>query len=163
MRARLEVAAFRAAHLDALTLQPAQAAWRGRVGPEATSALEAGGSAWTLIRGGQVVGCGGVIDRGSGRGEAWALIARDAGPAMLAATRIVRRYFQTAPFRRIEAVTANAFAPAQRWAEMLGFQSEGVMQAYCDDGSDAERWAIINQRETVQWPGPEPFSISPAR
>jgi hypothetical protein len=150
-----QVLPFRADHLRALTLQPAQAAWRGRIDGETGDALEQGGLAWTLMRAGRVIGCGGVIDRGSGRGEAWALIAQDAGPAMLAATRAVRRYFQTAPFRRIEAATACRFAPGRRWAEMLGFQPEGVMRAFCEDGDDAMRWAIIRQEERGQWPGPE--------
>ncbi|MDB5472000.1 MAG: hypothetical protein JWR84_3560 [Caulobacter sp.] len=142
---------FRAAHLKQLTLQPAQAAWRGRIDGEAGAALEASSLAWTLFAGGRVIGCGGVIDRGGGRGEAWALLAQDAGPAMLAATRAVRRYFETAPFRRIEAVTAVDFRPAARWTRLLGFKSEGLMRAYCEDGGAAMRWAFI--REDGSWPG----------
>ena len=140
---RVEVLPFRARHLEALTLQPAQAAWRGRIDGQTGAALEAGGCAWTLTRAGAAVGCGGVIDRGGGRGEAWALLAQDAGPAMLAATRAVRRYFETAPFRRIEAVTACDFQPAARWARLLGFHCEGRMRAFCETGGDAERWALI--------------------
>lgn len=150
---RVEVVPFRASHLEALTLQPAQAAWRGRIDGEAGAALEASGLAWTLFGGGRVVGCGGVIDRGGGRGEAWALLAQDAGTAMLAATRAVRRYFETAPFRRIEAVTAVDFLPAARWTRLLGFQREGRMRAFCDGGGDADRWAII--KEERRWPGLE--------
>lgn len=150
---KVEVAPFRAAHLADLVLQPAQAAWRGRIDGESGRALEATGLAWTLLCGGRVVGCGGVIDRGEGRGEAWALLAQDAGTTMLAATRAVRRYFETAPFRRIEAVTAVNFLPAARWARLLGFQREGRMRAFCDGGGDADRWAII--KEEQQWPGPE--------
>lgn len=148
---RGEVVPFRAAHLESLTLQPAQAAWRGRIDGEAGAALEAGAMAWTLLCGGRVIGCGGVIDRGGGRGEAWALLAQDAGPAMLAATRAVRRYFETAPFRRIEAVTAVDFAPAARWTRLLGFEREGRMRAFCEGGGDAERWAFI--KKEWAWPG----------
>jgi hypothetical protein len=150
------VVSFRAAHLQQLILQPAQAAWRGRIDGEAGAALEASGMAWTLLSEGRVTGCGGVIDRGGGRGEAWALIAQDAGPAMLAATRVVRRYFETAPYRRIEAVTACGFRPAARWTRLLGFENEGRMRAFCDDGGDAERWAFI-KKEMGQWPGPDKY------
>lgn len=146
-----EVVPFRAAHLEQLTLQPAQAAWRGRIDGETGAALEASGMAWTLLVGPRVIGCGGAIDRGGGRGEAWALLAQDAGMTMLAATRAVRRYFQTAPFRRIEATTAVDFAPAARWTRMLGFESEGRMRAFCDGGGDAERWAFITREQA--WPG----------
>jgi hypothetical protein len=147
----MKVEPFRAAHLAELTLQPAQAAWRGRIGGEAGAALEASGLAWTLLSEDRVVGCGGVIDRGGGRGEAWALLAQDAGPAMLAATRAVRRYFDTAPFRRIEAVTAVDFPPAGRWTRLLGFSREGRMRAFCEGGGDAMRWAFIKKEQT--WPG----------
>ncbi len=147
---------FQASHLEALTLQPAQAAWRGRIDGEAGAALEASGLAWTLMADKAVVGCGGVIDRGGGRAEAWALIAQDAGPAMLAATRAVRRYFETAPYRRIEAVTACGFRPAARWTRLLGFGCEGRMSAFCDDGGDAMRWAFI-KKEKGQWPGPDKY------
>jgi hypothetical protein len=148
---RGEVAAFRAADLEQLVLQPAQAAWRGRIDGAAGAALEASGLAWTLRAGGRVVGCGGVIDRGGGRGEAWALLAQDAGAAMLSATRAVRRYFETAPFRRIEAATAVDFTPAARWTRLLGFEREGRMRAFCDNGGDAERWAFIKEKQA--WPG----------
>ena len=131
---------FRAADLNELVLQPAQRAWQDRITPEEVRHLEVCGHAWTL-RKGRVIGCGGVLDRGGGRGEAWALVAQDAGRDMLLATRAVRRYFETAPFRRIEAVAAEHFAPGQRWLELLGFISEGRMMAFCDDGSPAIRWA----------------------
>jgi hypothetical protein len=151
----MRVEPFRAAHLEQLVLQPAQAAWRGRIDGESGAALEASGLAWTLLRDALVVGCGGVIDRGGGRGEAWALLAQDAGSAMLSATRAVRRYFETAPFRRIEAVTAVDFAPAARWTRLLGFEREGRMRAFCDNGGDAERWAFI--KETQACPGQGPY------
>jgi hypothetical protein len=146
-----EVVPFQATHLEQLTLQPAQAAWRGRIDGEAGAALEASGLAWALLVGDRVIGCGGVIDRGGGRAEAWALLAQDAGPAMLAATRAVRRYFETAPFRRIEAVTAVDFMPAARWTRLLGFSREGRMRAFCEGGGDADRWAFIKKEQA--WPG----------
>lgn len=149
----MRVEPFRAAHLEALVLQPAQTAWRGRIDGEMGRALEAGGLAWTVFEGERLVGCGGVIDRGGERGEAWALLDQEAGAAMLAATRVVRRYFETAPFRRIEAVTASDFKPAGRWARLLGFEREGRMRAFCDNGGDAERWAFI--REERRCPGSE--------
>ena len=148
----MRVEPFRAWHLQDLVLQRAQAAWRGRIDGEAGAALEASGLAWTVMDGERTVGCGGVIDRGGGRGEAWALLAQDAGTAMLGATRAVRRYFETAPFRRIEAVTAVDFHPAARWTRLLGFTWEGRMRGFCDTGGDADRWAII--KEVGEWPGP---------
>ncbi len=139
----LRVLPFTSSHLETLVLQPAQAAWQGELCPDSLQALEAAGEAWSLYVGERIIGCGGVQEQGGGRGLAWALLAQDAGPAMLAATRVVRRYLQASPYRRIEAATACSFAPAARWAAMLGFSSEGRMRAYCQDGGDAERWAYI--------------------
>lgn len=150
----MRVEPFRAEHLEQLILQPAQAAWRGRFDGETGAALEASRLAWSLLWRDRIIGCGGVVDRGGGRGEAWALLAQDAGLAMLTATRAVRRYFETAPFRRIEAATAADFAPAARWTRLLGFECEGRMRAFCDDGGDAERWAFI-KKEEGRWPGSE--------
>ncbi len=151
----MTVLPFAAKHLESLVLQPAQAAWRSEICGETLEALDATGHAWSLFAGSRIIGCGGVQDLGGGRGLAWALLAQDAGGAMLTATRVVRRYLQTTPYRRIEAATACSFAPAARWVRLLGFSPEGRMRAYCQDGDDADRWAIINPQQTGDgtWPG----------
>lgn len=132
---------FKAAHLIELTLQPQQSMWQGRIDPMLAFDLEST-DAWTL-KTDRIIGCGGVLDRGSGRGEAWALVAQDAGRAMLVATRAVRARLDASSWRRIEAVTAVGFLAGERWCDMLGFHCEGLMRAYCEDGSDAKRWARI--------------------
>jgi|GEM_PF-546191 len=151
----LTVLPFAASHLQTLVLQPAQAPFRSELYPETLQALEATREAWSLFSGHRIIGCGGVQDLGGGRGLAWTLLARDTGAAMVTATKVVRRYLQTTPYRRIEAVTACNFAPAARWVRLLGFSPEGRMRAYCQDGGDAERWAIINPHQTGDrtWPG----------
>jgi hypothetical protein len=135
---------FKASDLAELILQPAQRAWQERITPQEAAHLEQTGNAWTL-RTDRVIGCGGVLDRGGGRGEAWALIAQDAGRDMIAATKAVRRYFETAPYRRIEAVTAANFPAAERWVAIMGGRFEGLMEAFCEDGTDAKRWAWVKR------------------
>lgn len=140
----MKVEPMKAEHLEALVLQPSQAAWRDGMTADQFSALAATDAAWTMLdEQGRVLMCAGVIETGAGRGEAWALLSEDSGPAMIAITRAVGRYMQASPFRRIEAVVAVSFAPGRRWAKMLGFRFEGLMTAYLDDGSDAERWAKV--------------------
>lgn len=141
----MTVEAFRREHLEALTLQPAQAAWMGVVTPEQARILEENGESWSLFLDGRIVGCGGTLDLGGGRAEAWALLDHHARTGMLAATRAVRRFFDVSPYRRIEAVTKASFEPGAKWAKMLGFCFEGSMAAYCDDGSDALRWALVKR------------------
>jgi hypothetical protein len=139
----MNVEPLRAEHLEALVLQPSQAAWRDGMTSDQFRALVATDSAWAVLDGDQVLMCAGVIEVAPGRGEAWALLSGRSGPAMVALTRAVRRYMEAAPFRRIEAVAAVNFAPGRRWAKMLGFRFEGLMTSYLDDGSDAERWARV--------------------
>lgn len=140
----MAVEPFSVAHVERLTLQPQQARWKGTIGPDVADALERCGEAWTLLdAAGEVVGCGGTIDLGGGRAEAWALLAHDAGPHMLAATRAVRRFLLASDYRRIEAVTAESFEAGAKWVKMLGFRFEGLMSAYCDNGEAACRWAMV--------------------
>lgn len=140
----MTVEPFRLEHVDALTLQPQQARWKGTVTPDIAEALERSGEAWTLLdAAGRVVGCGGTISLGGGRAEAWALLAHDAGRHMVAATRAVRRFLAATDYRRIEAVTAESFGAGGKWVKMLGFRFEGPMAAYCDNGEAAIRWAMV--------------------
>ncbi|MFN3856536.1 MAG: hypothetical protein ACK4RV_02220 [Caulobacter sp.] len=142
----MRVSPFRLEDFAELNLQPAQAEWIDQMTPAAGRALEMNGLTWTARDERGVVGIGGVQAQAPGRGLAWSLLSRDAGRALVPLTRVVRRYFDTSPFRRIEAVTACEFEPARRWAIMLGFRSEGVMTAYFPDGADAERWSRVNVR-----------------
>lgn len=137
-----------AEHLNALVLQPAQAAWRDDLTAEQLRSLVAGGG-WAALDGEKVLGCGGLVELAPGRAEAWALLAEDSGRALKAITQATRRFLEAAPYRRIEAVTACEFPPGRRWATMLGFRFEGVAEAYLDDGSDAERWVIVRKPWTL--------------
>lgn len=129
-------------HLEALTLQPHQAAWRGKLSDEQIGALVHQGG-WAAVDGEAVLGCAGFVDKGDGRAEGWALLGDESGRAMAAITRAVKRGIRSNPARRIEIVTACSFAPAGRWATMLGFRFEGRMRAWCADGSDAELWSMV--------------------
>lgn len=59
-----------------------------------------------------------------GRAYAWALLAEDAGPHLLALTREIRSLISKTPFARIEMAVDADFPEARRWAVMLGFKLE---------------------------------------
>lgn len=65
----------------------------------------------------------------------WAVLGEDAGPHMRSLTRAIRFQLDASPFARIEMWVDKGFAPARRWAELLGYQLR------CDgqlpDGRDA--------------------------
>jgi RimJ/RimL family protein N-acetyltransferase len=132
-------------HLSRIAVQPQQAAWRDSVARTGVEILTTSGNAgWAMVRAGQPVAAMGVIDMGGGRASAWGLLSHEIGAGGLVALhRAVRRFLAAAPYRRVEAVTAVDFRAAGRWVEMLGFNKEGVMRAYCFDGGDAELWARV--------------------
>jgi RimJ/RimL family protein N-acetyltransferase len=96
-----------------------------------------------LVRG-QVVAFAGLTQVWPGRALAWVFLSADfPRGAWVAATRAARAVLDSVGIRRIEADIADGFAPAGRWAQMLGFQHEGRMRAYWTDGSDYHRWARV--------------------
>lgn len=93
---------------------------------------------------GQVVAFAGLTQVWPGRALAWLFLSADfPRGAWTAATRAALRALDEVGIRRVEADIADGFAPAGRWAQMLGFQHEGRMRAYWSDGSDYHRWARI--------------------
>ena len=144
----MRIEPFRPRHLSELILQPHQRAWQGRVSAGHARVLGRQGQAWSGFGAdGRPVACAGVLDRGEGRGLAWALLAADLGPGgFVALHRAVSRGMAAMPYRRIEAHVAAGFAPGRRWARLLGFAFEGVMRGYLADGGDALLFARLNAK-----------------
>lgn len=135
---------FRPEHLQALLVQPAQEFARPYFSDPAYGEQLALGDAFAGIVDGCVVACAGVREIWQGRGEAWALIARDIGPWNMRATHYaVRRYLESATLRRIEAACDASFLQAHRWLELLGFIYEGPLAKYTPDGRDCVRFARV--------------------
>lgn len=135
----IAVVRFRPAHLARLDIQAAQRAEANHDGQHAVSF----GDAWTVEVDGRPVFCGGLLELWAGRWSAWALIAQDAGPHMLAITRAIRCRLAHAPCRRIEMAAAVDFDAANRWALMLGFTRETAtpLRGYLPDGRPAHLYA----------------------
>jgi hypothetical protein len=141
----MRVEPFEPEHFASLQVQPHQSDWKLRLAEGDWGSLCAPPHrAWTaLAEDGRTLACAGFVDLGGGRARVWALIGGDLGRAMTGLTRAVKQALDGAGYRRVDAEIAANFPPARRWAGMLGFQFEGVMHAYCDDGSDAELWARV--------------------
>lgn len=114
--------------------------------PEYVRDLIAAGPAFACLDGGRVFAILGVADHGGGRGHAWAYIADGARREAVAVslTRAARRWLDGAPFRRIEAVSADGdeayHTACARWAIRLGFMFEGPALSWLADGGDVLRW-----------------------
>lgn len=84
------------------------------------------GPAWTLIEGGEVLGCGGFVVAG-GTGRAWVILSQPvrAMPVHRAARRALRLVQDEFALRRIEARVLSPFDAARHWLERLGFRAAG--------------------------------------
>lgn len=76
-----------------------------------------------------IVGIAGIIPYEDGVGMGWSLLSKSFPKYATRCTREIKRYCAEklkTTFHRIEIQTDAEFAPANRWAEMLGFKLESV-------------------------------------
>lgn len=124
----MNIVAFKAAHLQALELQEAQAYLSSEIAtPEHGAMIESAGQSFSAVVGDKVIACSGTAEVWAGRAVAWALISKDAGRHMVGIHKAVAGYLSAAKYRRIEAWVDEGFEPGMRWLEMLGFIRETPM------------------------------------
>lgn len=140
----MEIVQFQPEHLQQLALQPAQAdAYADLAKREYGEAL-AKGESRTVIHGGRIVACAGVIPIWKGRGELWSLIAGDIGALGMHRMHFAaKRWLETVDWRRLEAHCDARYLQAHRWLYLLGFECEGPLKSYTPDGQDCLRFARV--------------------
>lgn len=106
-------------------------------------ALAAAGPAFTATSGGDVIACIGTIPQWTDYQRAWALLSGDAGRCMVSLTRRISRWLRFHNTGRIDTSVHCTFDQAIRWAEMLGFQREGLMRRYDPEGRDCYLYAQV--------------------
>lgn len=140
----MEIVAFAPEHFRNLFVQPAQAI----MGPELQDevyarSLMAGGDCYTALSGGIVIACIGLIQHWPGRRYAWAFLANEIEHQMIPLHRSVKRWLHYRGSGRIETAVDCAHEAAVRWVEMLGFEREGRMRAWTQDGRDCFLYAKV--------------------
>lgn len=126
---------FEPDHLDRLDIQDAQRGTFPAGDPAYALSLIKAGPCWSVFVGDSVVACGGLCIQWEGRGVAWAIISK--GAPLVPVTRSVLHVLnQHGIPRRVECFVDVSFREGVRWAEMLGFQREGLMRAFSPDGRD---------------------------
>ncbi len=140
----LEVERFKATDLKEIMEQPAMA-YLGEFITDANRVeMEKGLWSYTVRVKGRALMCAGVTEYWPNRGEAWAIIDRDVKVEFLRIHRVVKRFLDVCPLRRIEATIDLDFKQGHRWVEMLGFKLEAPkMKAYRPDGRDASLYALV--------------------
>jgi RimJ/RimL family protein N-acetyltransferase len=133
-------------HLHQLALQPHQQ----HLGPAlrahgwAEQVSEAG-PCWTALIDGEPIACAGFQECWEGRAIAWAILGETAGRHMAALTRAVRRALAAYPAERIEAQALADFAPALRWARLLGFMPEALLRKF-HQGRDYQAFVMLKEK-----------------
>lgn len=133
----MNIVAFKAAHLQWLELQEAQAYLSADIiKPEHARMIEQAGQSFTAMVGDKVLACSGTAEVWTGRAVAWALISKDAGRHMVGIHKAVAGYLSAAKYKRIEAWVDEGFEPGMRWLELLGFTRETPlpMRGFRPDG-----------------------------
>ena len=105
---------------------------------------------YSVVQNGVVYGCGGILRRWEGVGEAWTYISQTAinnKRAMVWITRQVdchlNEIMDDEYFHRVECNVAKDHTHGVRWAERFGFVNEGIMHGFGADKSDWYRFAKV--------------------
>jgi hypothetical protein len=120
----IELRPFTRADFEALDENPATAKWRGRLADRPVDLFEMQKYSYSAWEDGKLLGCGGVVDYGGGRGEAWAMLDKDLKQDFRKTHNVVSRFLEVLPFDRIEAVVETAYEDGHRWVKLLGFECE---------------------------------------
>jgi len=139
----MTVVPFKAAHFWSINVQPAQEYVRGRVTEHQIKQLESLNS-FSCVDGDKVLCCFGWLEIYPTRATVWAYLDKDAGPHMVAMTRVAKRLLDGLVYRRIEIEVDCEFEAGHRWARMLGFRLEAErLRGLRMDGGDSAIYARI--------------------
>ena len=119
----MRVEPYKAEHLLAISLQPAQAWLTQVVTPELAKALE-NGSAMTGLDGDEVLIVAGVADYWPGRGLLWSYVGENAHRHWKSIHAAAKKFLGMVPHDRLEATVDIGFDAGERWVQRLGFSLE---------------------------------------
>lgn len=135
---------YRHFHLAALAIQDAQATMSEMIKPEYAKALEAAGPAYTAMDGSEVIACAGLAEQWAGRATAWSILSKHVtGSKFVRLHKIVQRFLDMQDYARLEMTVDQGFEQGVRWAEMLGFECEGLMRKYSPNGTNCYLYARV--------------------
>lgn len=106
------------------------------------------GATTILDEAGRILACGGIFEMYPGRGHAWAFFDAKRRDKFLLCHRVLRRFLNNCPYRRVEATVDCNFRAGHRLVKALGFELEAkIMKAYSPYGSDQAMYARIKAEE----------------
>lgn len=114
----------------ALRLQAAQILSGQTFTEEDLASFIGAGLALAVVKDGEVLALGGIVEKWPGYATIWGLLSGSIGATFPLLHRGVCRALVSSPWARIEAHVAVEHEAGHRWMGMLGFQKEGVMRKF---------------------------------
>lgn len=106
-----------------------------------------GHCAWTCVdASGKPVGCAGILPVWNDRGICWALLSRNVGRHMAEITRRTIEALDACPYKRLELYARPGFHQSFRWAKVLGFEFEALLEAADPTGGPMALFKRIKRR-----------------
>lgn len=139
----MKLVAFEVEHLELLEKQ------RGKpysfLNSDQRIFLASNGLSYSVIsKSGRILMCAGIQKHWEHRGEGWAMFDLELKKEFIGVHRIVKRFLDVTPFRRVEATVEANFEPGHRWAKLLGFEMEAPrLKNYFVNGADAVLYVRI--------------------
>ena len=140
---------FTPAHLATIRLQAAQAhEGVSREGAELAIGL---GPAWSLVRGDDVLACGGYFALKPELALGWMYIAGDIGARhFIRVVRAIRAKLRECPYERVDFIVDDGFAQGHRLARLIGATWTGAVKVEGRDGT-TRLYAIYSRGSGHGW------------
>lgn len=131
-----------ARELRAIHVQRSQASIMLSVTGDDLDAVVKAGPGFVGYSNGIPIGAAGLAVKWRGSAVGWALLAGSSGEHFLSIHRHAKRVLDLSEFERIECHVEKTWVAAHRWARMLDFHSEGLMEKF-RDGHDYRLYSRI--------------------
>lgn len=107
--------------------------------------IEKAQHSYTIFDDDKVLCCGGLAQYWPGRSEAWIVCDRKIGSKFIRVHKLVKRFLDSAPEKRIEASVDVNSRRSHRWMQALGFKVEAInLVGYLPGGGTADLYARVS-------------------
>jgi len=103
------------------------------------------GLAYTLVVDDEIVCCAGIVSPHAGIAEAWLVAGKNFDKHGTVISRTIKNFLKwTQPFyHRYQMSVLEGFEDAERFAEFLGFEKEGLMRKFDSEGNNYFMYARV--------------------
>lgn len=147
-----ELEKLRPEHFDEIIGQESQAYFRDLLleHPEYKEQIYKQSSGQTGRLDGVIIGICGIMKLADYMGEGWAYFSKDVSKCSKSVVKAIKAFIASQKqYRRIHCTVDVYNHKAIRFAKVLGFKPEGILQSYGPDGHDHMMFTII--RHNLDW------------